>query len=170
MNTIRKYIDYIGVIGPIILMVTSFILLINKNIFLYFYLGGIIVNTLLNLFLKTIIKHPRPKEDKILFEIASNNGKRISIDRYGMPSGHSQSVGFSCMFLYLVCKNMYVLWFYLIISLNTMFQRFNYNSHTLLQIVVGFSIGAIMGYLTFILAKNTLKGKINSKIDDNCFL
>ena len=170
MNSIRNYIDYIGVIGPIILIVTSIILLINKNIFLYFYVGGIIVNTILNLFLKYIIKDPRPKEDKILFEIASNNGKRISIDRYGMPSGHSQSVGFSCMFLYLVCKNMYITWFYLIISLNTMFQRFNYRSHTILQIVIGFLIGVVMGYLTFIFAKNMLKGKINSKNDDNCFL
>lgn len=170
MNAIRNYIDYIGVIGPIILIITSIILLINKNILLYFYVGGIIVNTILNLFLKITIKHPRPKEDKILFEIASNNGKRISIDRYGMPSGHSQSVGFSCMFLYLACKNMYIIWFYLIISLNTMFQRFNYKSHTMLQIIIGFSIGAIMGYFTFILSKNILKGKINSKNDDNCFL
>jgi len=170
MNTIQNYIDYIGAFGPIILLVTSIILLINKNIFLYFYVGGIIINSILNFILKYIIKDPRPKEDKILIEIASNNGKRISIDKYGMPSGHSQSVGFSCMFIYLVCKNMYIIWFYLAISLNTMFQRFNYNSHTIPQIIIGFLIGLLMGYVTFILAKSMLRGKISSKKDDNCFL
>jgi membrane-associated phospholipid phosphatase len=170
MTVVRNYLDYVGVIGPYILNILSIILLINKNIFLYFYIVGSIVNIILNFILKRLIKDPRPKEDIILFEIMSNNGKRIDSDRFGMPSGHAQSIGFSCMFMYLVCKNMYILWGYLVISVITMFQRFKYSCHNISQIIIGFFIGMIMGYITFFFAKNMLKGKINSKKDDNCFL
>ena len=164
------YINYIGAFGPMILIIASIFLLINKRIVLFFYVIGTAVNIMLNFLLKIIIKDPRPKEDKALLEIASNNGKRIGIDKYGMPSGHSQSVGFSCVFLYLVCRNIYVLWLFLLIASITMFQRYTSQAHTILQIIVGFSIGCLMGYVTFVFAKNNLKGKMNPKKDDNCFL
>ena len=170
MYDVIMLIDYIGVFGPAILFIISIIILLNKHIFLYLYIGGCILNIIINFILKLLIKEPRPKDDRILFELATNNGKRIEIDRYGMPSAHSQEVGFSCMYIYLVTQDIYILWAYLSISFVTMFQRFKYRSHTILQIIFGFVIGLCIGYIFFIFAKNIIKGKISSKKDDNCFL
>lgn len=161
---------YIGVVGPYILNILSIFFLFNKKILLYFYILGSVVNIIFNLLLKFLIKQPRPKEDKVFFELAKANGKRMSLDRYGMPSGHSQGVGFSCMFMYLVCKDMYITWLYLTITLITVMQRFYYNAHTILQIIVGLLTGSFMGYVFFCFGKHFLKGKISSKKDDNCFL
>lgn len=163
-------IDYIGSTGPYILIIISIFLLINKPIFLYFYIGGTIVNTIVNFILKELFKDPRPNENKEIIELLSYNGKMVDINKYGMPSGHSQSVGFSSTFIYFVLKNIYILWGYLIISLITMFQRFQYNYHTLFQILIGFIVGIMIGYYFFACAKNMIKGEILSKKDDNCFL
>ena len=161
---------YIGATGPIILNILTILLLFNKKMLLYVYIAGTIVNTILNFLLKILIKQPRPKEDKVFFELAKTNGKRMSADRFGMPSGHAQSVGFSCMFMYFVCNDMYTYMVYLIIGLITLMQRFYYNAHTILQIITGLFIGILMGYVSFCFAKYLLKGKISSKKDDNCFL
>ena len=163
-------IDYIGLTGPVILFIYSIFLLINKPIFLYFYVGGTIINNIINIVLKFLFKEARPNENKELFALALKNGKDVDIHRYGMPSGHMQNIGFSCIFIYLVLDNIYILWFYLLVSILTMFQRYKYNMHTIFQTIIGFMVGLYIGYLFFIVAKKKTKGKICSKKDDFCFL
>ena len=172
MNTdiISYGLDWVGSSGPYLLNLISFFILANQPYFLFWYIVGIFGNFIINIILKPWIKDPRPKEDIKLFELGLTHGKRTSFDQYGMPSGHSQSVGFSCMYIFMVKKNYSILLLYSTISLLTLMQRFKYKNHTILQIIVGFLIGLSTGYMFYEAAKIYLKGKLNKKEDDNCFL
>jgi len=161
---------FIGTIGPFILIFLSLFLLRSKFIFLLFYIVGFVVNHVLNIILKITIQDPRPQEDIVLFELALKHGKRPAIEKYGMPSGHAQSVGYSCAFIFLTIYNTYILWGYLIISLITMMQRYIYKRHTLFQIVIGYIIGIIMGTLTYTISNKFIQGKMTQKADDFCFV
>ena len=165
-----KYLDYIGLFGPIILNIITIILLLNKHLFLWGYIVGSFVSIIANFILKLLFKDPRPEQDIKLFELAIQKGKRLSIDKYGMPSGHAQSVGFSCIFIYFTLYNFYFFLGYLGISIITMMQRYNYKNHTISQIIVGFIVGLILGYISITICKKLLKGKLTEKKDDECYL
>ena len=92
------------------------------------------------------------------------------MDKYGMPSLHAQSVGYSYAFILFTIHNIYVVWGYLIISLITMMQRYAYKNHTFFQIVIGNIIGVIVGTLCYMLSSKFIQGKINQKEDDFCFI
>ena len=49
-------------------------------------------------------------------------------------------------------------------------QRYVFKYHTILQIIVGGLIGGIFGYFVFCIAQENIKGKINRKKDDNCYI
>jgi len=162
--------DYIGTSGPYLLNILSIVLLINKQVYLFFYILGYIINIIINLGLKNIIKDPRPDQDTILFELGLKHGKRFTMDKYGMPSGHVQGVAFSLMFVCLVLNNIYVVWFYSVVVILTMMQRYNYRNHTLPQILIGLLVGLIIGYLFYYLSKVFIKGKLQYKKDDTCII
>jgi membrane-associated phospholipid phosphatase len=48
-----------------------------------------------------------------------------------------------------------------------MYQRIKDNHHTLLQVVVGATVGVICAYLFYYFAQQSLTGKIKAKPDDN---
>ena len=87
-------------------------------------------------------------------------------DIFGMPSGHSQSLLFSTVFIYLSIKQKNILYIYLIVSLLTMIQRVIYNYHTILQVFAGAIVGITFGYFVLNLAKEKIKGHITEKLDD----
>jgi membrane-associated phospholipid phosphatase len=87
-------------------------------------------------------------------------------DVLGMPSGHSQSVIFSTVFIYLALRKKNILYVYLLISLLTMIHRVFYNHHTILQVFIGAIFGALLGYFFYYLATQKMKGLIREKIDD----
>lgn len=168
-----KILDYIGLFGPLILMVFSFLLLLNKPLLLCVYVIGSGTNIVANLILKNMFKDPRPKEDILLLDLGLTKDKRAPLDRYGMPSGHAQSVGFSCSFIYFTLRNTSYLWFfftYLLVSIITMFQRYKYKNHTFFQIVIGFIIGLFIGVTFAYFGKYYTKGSLKMKADDNCFI
>ena len=170
MQNIKKILDYIGTTGPYLLNITSILLLLNKQVYLFFYIFGCMINIIVNLALKNIIKDPRPDNDTILFELGLKHGKRYSMDKYGMPSGHVQNVGFSLMFNHLVIQNIYISLFYLVVTLLTMMQRYNYKNHTIPQIIMGLIVGLSMGYLFYYLSQMFIKRNMKPKKDDNCFI
>ena len=169
-NMLKNSFGWIGTMGPYLLNIISFLLLASKPLFLFFYILGMFINIMINFALKVWIQDPRPKEDIKLFELGVKHGKRSTFDQYGMPSGHSQSVGFSLAYILLALQNTHITLFYLSISLITLMQRFEYKNHTFPQIIVGFFLGLFLGYLCFQIAKKMTKGKINGKPDDNFFL
>ena len=163
-----KYIDLVGFYGPIILNITSIILLWNKPI-MWVYIEGSIVSVIINSVLKIIIKEPRPDKNP-LFKLAIQNKRHLNPDIYGMPSGHSQSVGFSCAFIYLSLCNFNYFLGYLAISIITMTQRFTSKSHSILQIIIGFILGILIAYLTTVIYKQFLIKKLEKKKDDECYI
>jgi membrane-associated phospholipid phosphatase len=158
MNIVFKLLGYFG---PYILNVISLILLFIyfKYNILFCYFIGIVINLTINFIVKIIVKNPRPKEDKSLFNTKKNiNKKRLWFDKYGFPSGHSQSCAYSLTFISLVFKNVYIFLFYLFITLVTSYQRVQNKNHTLIQVIGGLIFGSIFGIIMFLLC-NYVKNK-----------
>jgi len=169
------YTDYflkIFAYGPFLLIILSWFLLWNKNTLFFYYTIGLFLDTILNLVLKGLFKQPRPSADPQKFNLAITHGKRflfkdgMPYDIFGMPSGHSQSVLFSTVFMYFSLKDKKIIYIYLIISLLTIIQRIYSYNHTLFQTIVGTFIGSLVGYLMFFLSGQKLTGIITEKLDD----
>lgn len=160
------FIDYIGYYAPIILFVLSIFLLRNMKAYLQFFVSGFVLNNILNIILKLLIKEPRPTDDQKIIEIAIRNGARIGIDKFGMPSGHAQTCGYCLMFIIMTLHNPFIITVYIIITIISLFQRYLYNNHTILQLIVGLLIGLGFGYLTYSIGKNFITGNIKMKKDD----
>ena len=149
-----ELINYIGYYGPIILLISTIILLFNNKSFLYIYFLGFVISSIFNFIIKGIIKQKRPVKDvksKIIKE------SRLGNEIYGMPSGHSQSVMFSTLFVLLALKNDLITFIYLIISGTTMWQRVYNYSHSPLQILIGGTIGSLFGYYAYKYSKKVTK-------------
>jgi len=162
---------FIGIQGPVILIMFSIFLLKNKDNLLFYYLVGLFCNVILNLLLKVIIKSPRPDEDMEKFELAVKNLSKtfkdgVPFNIFGMPSGHTQNALFSTVFIYLAFRSKNILFFYLLVSLITLCQRVISRDHTLSQVIVGSFIGAFVAYYAYYLAQEKLKGKIRERKDD----
>jgi len=170
-----KIIDYLGYSGPVILFIFSIYLLRIKNTFLVYYIFGYIINILINTILKYTIKNPRPDEDLSIFNASKTHGKRIIIDKYGMPSGHSQNTFYSLFFIFFVLfykkikskYNFIIILFYIFTTINTSYQRIKYKNHTLFQVIIGGICGSIIGALFYNMADKKLVGVLTYKVDDN---
>jgi len=159
--------DYIGAYSPIILFFLTILLLRNKQIYLPFFVCGFILNNILNIILKLAIKEPRPSKDKKAIEIGIVNGARVGFDNFGMPSGHAQNCGYSLTFVTMVLNDPLITTIYLVISLISLFQRYLYNNHTILQLIIGLIVGGCFGFLTYIGATRYIVGNVKMKKDDN---
>lgn len=158
--------DYLGLFAPIVLFIFSVFLLRNMKIYLQYFISGFILNNFLNILLKLGIKEPRPSKDEKTIEIAIANGVRIGFDQFGMPSGHAQNCGYCLAFITFVLNDPFITGFYTIMSGISLFQRYLYNNHTFLQLIIGFIIGTGFGYLTYIFGNKTIVGNIAMKKDD----
>jgi len=161
-----------GTYGPLILFIFSCYLLRYKETLLYYYNMGFFLDNILNIVLKGFFQQPRPSEDMKQFNIAINSGKRfifkdgVPFDIFGMPSGHAQSSIFSTVYIYFALKNVNILYLYLFLSLVTISQRVVFKFHTILQVMIGSIVGALLGYYIYYLSQQSLKGSIRERIDD----
>jgi len=158
--------DYIGLLAPMILFIITIFLLRNKTTYLLFFIFGTILNNIINALLKLFIKEPRPLNDQKMIEIGITNNARIGFDKYGMPSGHAENCGFALTFITLTLNSPIITGLYLIISFISLYQRYLYSNHTILQLLVGFVIGIGVGYGMYSMAKNYIMGNIKMKKDD----
>ena len=60
MNITESYLKIIENYGPIIIIITTIFNLFSKLNYLFFYIIGLAINTILNFTLKFIIKEKRP--------------------------------------------------------------------------------------------------------------
>jgi len=163
----------IGTYGPGILFCYSLYLLWEKENLVAYYGIGVVLNALLNLILKGLLQQPRPSEDPKQFALALKHGKRfifnngIPHDIFGMPSGHAQSCFFSTAFVFLSIKKYNSLLIYLLISFVTMYQRVEYNYHTVWQVIIGAIVGILVAFCMYYLSEQKLKGLIREKPDDD---
>lgn len=160
--------DYLGLYAPLIQFFSSLFFLRNKYIYLRVYLIGFIFNNILNWLLKLAIKEPRPTKDIRTLEMAIyNNVERIGFDKFGMPSGHSQNCAFNTAYIFMTLNNPLITGIYLILTFISMYQRYMYFNHTILQLAVGFGIGIVVGYMFYIIGNKYITGNIKSRLDDN---
>ena len=162
--------DYIGLYAPIILFILTLFLLRNMKTYLQFFVIGFILNNILNVILKLIIKEPRPNDELKAIEIGVVNGARIGFDKFGMPSGHAQNCGYCSSFITLVLNDHFITTLYALITIISLFQRYLYINHNILQLVVGTFVGIGFGYLTYLLGNKYITGNIKMKKDDNATL
>ena len=166
----------IGNLGPYGLIILSIYLLRNKDTLLFCYIFGTAANIGMNFLLKNTIQQPRPKVIKTSLDSSEVDGDNSSssivqqlreLDVYGMPSGHSQSAAFSTMFIYLALKQTNLLLFYIFVTGITLWQRIHYNFHTLMQVLVGATVGAGFAYCTFYFSQKILAGDLSTREDDS---
>ena len=157
----------VGYMTPSIMLVVTIWLLRNKMNYLKFFFYGYITNIVVNSLLKWFLKEPRPVNDWKILQLGITHTKRIGFDKYGMPSGHAQHCGFMLAFITLVFESPLVTGLYSILSFICLYQRYLYQNHTLLQIVVGFGVGLGVGYLFYELGAKKLVGNIKRRPDDN---
>jgi len=173
MNILKNLYNDFGQNGTIILSLLSIFLLKDKNISLFYYLFGLTIDFILNIILKGIIKQPRPGFNSKEIELALKNNNRffykdgIPYNLFGMPSGHSEWCLYSTSYVYLVLRKTNWLYVYLIISAITMSQRVVFKHHTISQVIVGASVGTLLGYIIYKFSENNNKGHIKEKPDDN---
>jgi membrane-associated phospholipid phosphatase len=140
-------LDYIGFYGPLILVILNMIFMWKQKTYALVYFIAIIVNEYLNQLLKLVFKQSRPMN----YNISENVGATkymVGPHKYGMPSGHSQSVFFSMMYVWLVTQSVWVLIAELFVCLLTVIQRWQYKKHTIEQLGVGAVIGMLFAYVT----------------------
>jgi|688.fasta_scaffold279342_2 membrane-associated phospholipid phosphatase len=144
---IMQLIDNIGFLGPLIQMVINIAYIWNRNKYLITYLAFFLLNSQLNNGLKYLIKEPRPPNQIYLNEYDISE-KTLAQHKYGMPSGHAQSTGYSVAFLYLVTKSPPLLMVSMFIGAITVYQRYKYHRHTIEQLVAGLVTGVSMALIS----------------------
>jgi len=157
----------VGYLAPTIMLVVTLWLLRNKFSYLKFFFYGFLINIVVNSLLKWFLKEPRPVNDWKILKLGITHTKRIGLDKYGMPSGYAQHCGFMLAFITLLLESPFVTGLYSILSFICLYQRYLYQNHNLLQIVVGFSVGIGVGYLFYELGEKYLIGNIKRRPDDN---
>ena len=165
-NVIQRFLYnrmlFIGMYEPLILYAgISYELWSEDNhTLLNYYLIGITLNTILNILLKNIFKQPRP-DYNVNKDLAWYNV-------YGMPSGHTQSVGFSAVYMFYSLQQTYreMVWYVLLISIVT-WQRVHEHYHTIIQTLVGLVIGCVFAHIVYKKARRDIVKSISPKPDDN---
>jgi hypothetical protein len=143
--------DIIGYHGPIILIIINSIYLIKQSNWLSIFIICSTINIGFNKLLKYVIKEPRPL-NPIEFTIGENNIYTDS-EKYGMPSGHMQSIAFSSLFVYMINRSLIPLLFGLIIGSLSWIQRFKYKRHTKTQLFAGTCVGLILAICSYLIIK-----------------
>ena len=166
MIPLSLFVSYIGLYGPILLFIATLFLLRNKTSYLKYFISGFAINNILNIILKLAIQEPRPTGDQKAIEIAIANGVRVGFDKFGMPSGHAQNSAYCLVFIMLTLHNPVIITLYMVITLITVCQRYIYKNHSVLQLLVGLTIGSGIGYLMYYIGNKHITGNIKMRPDD----
>jgi len=131
-------LSVIGYWGPTILLFSTIIglYIFNSSIIKYYCIFQTL-NSMLNSIIKLIIKQPRPKNQKHIYNFEKKSKLKVmSGQEYGMPSGHAQSSLYSVMTNYYF-TNCYFTFFSILVSCITLYQRYKYRNHTKEQLLMG---------------------------------
>lgn len=146
-------LDFVGFNGPFIMCGLAVLLLNQRIVFLlgyFFFLG---VGLLLSKMIKQFIKEPRPEDPLNYFKNESH--LYTNEENYGMPSTHATLVAFSIAYFYLFLGKEDAPLFIIstIIYALTLYQRWKYRRHTILQLFAGTVLGLTVGSIGYFLAK-----------------
>lgn len=174
LHLMTHFIYYTGEYMYMIIPFLALFVLRNNLLLYYFYFLGFCMTAVSNFALKNMIQIRRPCINPHLFDLAlekgkhfvKRNGKRYHI--YGMPSGHSQECGFTLVFLSLFLRDGWVSGFFFLITILTMYQRVLYEHHSIIQTLIGVTLGAICGIGMHYYAVKYIEGNLSEKQDDHC--
>jgi membrane-associated phospholipid phosphatase len=166
--------DNIGKYGPGVIFIISIYLLYKNPILATTYTIGYVLNILFNFLLKGIFRLPRPNENMKKFEAAMRLNKYMNLNRFGMPSGHAQTMIYSLVFVSFallstknkvkgINTNQNWIALMVLLSIITLAQRVHFNMHSFEQIFVGSIIGALVGYGFFYYSQIHIRGSLNKK-------
>lgn len=157
--------DVVGFLGPYIVFIMTSIQLYSYTYYLYGYLVITFISKLINSFLKNWYREPRPIGARsILGETYEGP------EKYGMPSGHAQSIFTSIVFLYGVTEKTFWLYLELFIAGLTVLQRWKYKNHTPKQLFVGACLGAFIGYSAFLMNYYFIGNRYRMFMNDKNYL
>jgi membrane-associated phospholipid phosphatase len=142
----------IGYYIPYFLNILTIVLLFKYTSYFltFFYIVGIVFNSILNFVIKVFVKQPRPKQDRALLSNKNINTLRFGFDKWGFPSGHAQSCAYSTIMTFFVFnKNIHLFMLYLLLSSFTCYQRIENYNHTLFQVIGGLLIGSLFGFFWY---------------------
>jgi len=162
-----RIINAIGAFGPQTSFVFSLLLLRKKPVLLLMYIIGYILNHLLVHILKGLFQQPRPTDETTSFNLEKIYRQKPGFERFGMPSGHTQTVFYSTTFLYYALKDGNVNIVMTLLSLIVAYQRVQSRHHTIAQVVAGALGGVLVGYAFFTYGEKQVKGLLKNKKDDN---
>ena len=166
--------DNVGKYGPGLIFIIAIYLLYKNPILVTTFTIGYTLNILFNFLLKGIFRMPRPNENMKKFDAEIRLNKYMNLNRFGMPSGHAQTMMFSLVFVsaaLLSTKNKVKglntsqNWIALMVLLSiiTLAQRVHFLWHSFAQIFVGSIIGALIGYGFFYYSQIRIRGSLAMK-------
>jgi membrane-associated phospholipid phosphatase len=141
--------DLIGHYGPVISFALTFYNIIHQIPYLTAFVFGSILNVILNMYLKTTIREPRPENQIEYIDYNETYNDLTGFNEFGMPSGHAQTVMFAVVFLFLVKGPSAFTYAILFIAGLTIYQRWKYNRHTVRQLIIGSVVGGLVAALVF---------------------
>jgi len=143
-------LDFIGFNGPLILSGIACILMFKKVGVLLTYFIFLGLSLFLSKIAKQFIKEPRP--DRPLAYFVNESHLYSNEETYGMPSAHATLVAFSLAYFYLFLGKWTNPLFIvsLIIYVLTLYQRWKYRRHTILQLIAGTVLGLSVAAIGFL--------------------
>lgn len=144
-----QFYNKLGQYGPEGIFLFTCIVLHKYPTYCFLYILGFVFNMILNVILKQGFQHPRPSENKVLFEYDQRHGHWIDYNRLGMPSGHAQTMWFTTLYVFFVLKNTNISLFCLSWTLLTCLQRISFHFHTAFQVLMGSFFGILFSYFLF---------------------
>ena len=141
-------LDTIGFFGPLIVFIISFIKLWKQTNYLIGYIIFHFINKYINNILKVSIRQNRPIGGRSII-----NETYTGINKYGMPSSHTQAVAYSIAFLYLTKGSIPFLILEIFILALTFYQRWKYRRHTIEQLTIGIIVGSLIGVIGHYITK-----------------
>lgn len=164
ISTFVQLLYALGFFSEFLVLILIIYLLYDQTTNLLFFLVGISFNGLINRILKPIFKDPRPSSP-IKFLHSEKFPQKIEYSKnsnyYGMPSGHSQNVAYSLAYLYWTIPESNIMKLAsLLIGALTVFERWWFRNHTLLQLGVGIMVGLILARFTIWLRGRIIVHKI----------
>lgn len=171
-----QIIDELGYQGPAILNIVVGFEMWGRWLWFGTFFVGFWLNKWINEYLKAWIREPRPRTLDVsavksrdlmwrLFDLDITS----PVHRWGMPSGHAQSVGFAVAFFYFM-KEKKIQWMdkfdkdtlvfsgMVFLGFLTLCQRWLTEAHSIAQLVVGSLVGGFVAWVMVLLAKWVMVG------------
>jgi membrane-associated phospholipid phosphatase len=143
VGKIKDLLYAIGYFSELLVAIIVCSMIYNDPIDLSVFIVILAISGITNEYLKTIIKQNRPY-NSMKFLNTEHFTKKV----YGMPSGHSQNVVFSILYLLWTTHN-FVPWTAMctVIGILMFIERWLFHNHTAFQLIIGGIIGAAMAYV-----------------------